>query len=1663
MTKRGLTLLLALLMFIPLVGTPVFAEEDGIIVTPTTDNCIEFSGWTGSSSLKRYDGKTSSPIGGGTAKFEVPSTLNGWTTLYYWIPKYASGYTENINCTIGLEIITANGQIRKFAKKIVSGNGGEWLEIATAYFSSVETEYINVTGNTSGQNRLTDVKFVNGAKAAYHILPDLFSETGSWSCSSYPKNGAYQDKVMVSTYANEHPAIIIGENLIPGNYYVYVHSVDCDYSTGDRAFYLEINGQAVYKLNETASKSRYFGTHLVGTDIENSQPNSAEAIPYFDWEQMTAPSKTITVGEDGKLELKVHALSGFARFDTIVITQDENFDKTLTGEMGIYCAEPFPAITPYSDRIQFPKKYMGNLTSVDLCATLSNSHTTISFRKGITESGETVVQRKVVTDDVVTIPYENGFGVMSLFATKATGYNYSGYYGQFQTEYPSEQSGILRINDQNVFRSGIPEWIIPETLEQINENTVKMTADGTYASLVMVWTLEENDLEPKVTVTATAKQDGELSFGFFNEVQEIARDKVGYVLNPYRWQESRLPDPGVTITETNSTTDHTQMTYKMNEKGQEISLGVAVDRSSIDLTVPVEGSEYETGRWPHDTAEYTFTKEWNEDKLPDGTYKSTYLDYKEENADFVMNTTGENGGVLPAIFAPKMASIDSSFKTGDTYTFSYRPLSIVSTLGENRGWYDMYKHVAQDLRGVYDYRDNYYSSMTDAAFNILNFLKDDEASGWDSNMIGHYNIEDSNWVTNSNGLSYLQNYLLTEDYDLLMRRTLPSMGSMLTRSNSHIHSRFSIRSESEGPINKELEYTPIGMGNAAFEGAYLMSRGQMPVYRNIAKSRFMNTNVESAGMNLKNTTDYYWYERANGSETFPLAIANADEYLIKRSFLSSDKTPDLESFINISYTPQFQAQLDAYEITGDTKYLEGAVEGARRFLPSLRITDIPESKDVLWIENTEQLVAEDKQRRSSAWSIADRRYRRGALMEATGSTISENGSVYNEYIIKGYDENYMNVRDMTQPYPAWVTSRTGLGVEQFSTCLEGANITMSTWAGDVLRLGYLSGDELMMDLARSSLVGRFANYPGYYIRNYTTIYGLENYPTEAFDSTYLYFHHAPVLLSAIHDYLFSNAYVKSDGKVNFPNTRIQGYAWFNNRMYGHEPGVIYDEKEMWPWLKEGTIEVSSKQIDWIAGRNEGRAAFVLTNAGDNTENITVAFNADLGIKNGAVATIYDKTGNAATTVVKDNKLTVAIPEKGIVTVAVSGSGIHMPEYAKIVFNETAQNELGTSALGLMYEGRDYEQSYSIQPNNSYTFTYDIDKGYDVKAYALALAPDNYMGYIFVGGRSAEQYEFINEQGEKAVGGGDGNKGIIKTTLKWRFEGESDIKTEIDENFPYEFFIPVTDRNKKIVFNVETEYQDGIKTLDKEYTIAPQEITVYEPQKYTFEPISMSIVSNLGGVSSPLTTGKSKYCIQNQSISFFPFNATAQNALKDCYLSGYLKVKDLTSTTDVIEKGYVLFDNVPIVNSVINTSASNRLDFSVNDIIYTDIPENTHEYKNGTYIGALQGTVVGLSEHTDAYEWGNLYITNADSKKGLQFTRNGNTYTLSNDGACCLFVAVATYSDQNQMLDARIEQVIVSINNSKSYTISNNQKLFVWECDVNKGTSLCPVFSSKSAQ
>ncbi len=1079
----------------------------------------------------------------------------------------------------------------------------------------------------------------------------------------------------------------------------------------------------------------------------------------------------------------------FIYLDQDVMGYDDSDAKVVANT-----ATKFESLSAYESSIAFPESYNQSHTSVSSTATLSNENTTVTFNLGTLPNGTQSVKRQVKVGDVEAVSFDDGLGFLALRADSVTNPLVEGYYPRFEMGYKLGSDSYL-VKTYNVFQSGQPEWLIPTTLQQVDSKTVKMTASGTLADITAIWTLEENDKEPKVTVTATTKSAGAYSFGFFNKTDEVPKSSVGYILNPFRWLERRFPPEGYIIAEAFSTTNHTQMTYNQNSQGQEITLGVAVDESSV-----------ERQRWTHMAA--TQTK-------PNFAGEEWTLDYTSVQSQFGFSTTGNGGGVQPAVFAPLMGSETCTFAAGDTFEFSYRPLSTVSTSGKNKGWYDCYSHVVQDIRGVYGFRDNYFSSMTDTVFNVYNLLKDDYLSGWSDDMLAHYYTEDTYNVGNTDALVYLQNYLLTEDQDLLMNRTLPTMAYLLTRMSTGFSSQHTYEDSPEGPINKELTYS-TAFPNSSFEGAYLMSRGRMPVFRNIAKKRENGLTIESGGLNLNNPSQGYWYDRANGNTSLSTAISYGDTYLNNRSLVAADNDVDEQTFINGSYYPNYQSQFELYEATGDERYLEGAIESARRMLPTLRATDMPLSKDEMYTPNAELINQEYQWITRNAWFYKDKRYRRGAV-------INENLPLSDNYAVTGFEDDALLVDDT--PYPFWVTSRVGMSLEQFSTCgTHNASIYMSTWAGELLRLGYVANDQLMMDMARNSLVGRSESYPGYYTYNYYTTNGQKDFPIKGFDSNQIYFTHMPPYLAALQDYLFSNAWVKSDGKIDFPYVRSQGYVWFNTRQYGFESGSMYDEKNMWPWLKEGTITISgtdAKQIDWIAGRRSGRGAFALTNACDENRTVTVTFNEDLGITSGSTATLYDAAGNKTTGTVTNNQITVTVPANAILTIAVSGKGFTIPGYAETKFvdlNDGSDIDMEQSALGLMYEGNTYTPSYnttSLGYNG-----YSTEKGYDVKAYALSMDDSAYMGYIFVGGRSTDTA--LTEKEQKVA---DGEDGITKSVLTWHYEGEDAVTTITDTTFPFEFLIPVTDDpTKKISFNVETTFGNGdVKTLDKEYTIAPKVI------------------------------------------------------------------------------------------------------------------------------------------------------------------------------------------------------------------------------------------------
>ena len=1301
--KKIVTLLLILVV---LVCVPVFALAEEKYDTQSA-NFFKEGTWT-TSGLKTENGKSTylSTTSGSEAGWNISVDSETEYAVYFRIPSH----TSSPSVTGELVVQTGNAQRSCTIKKAAYMG---WVYLGTYTFMPGDENKVFIRSNGAAYARVSDLmlKEPEGSES-YIVLPGHYKTFGSFSLST--NDEAYLGTTLVSDSGSNEPAVAeLG--VANGDYYVYMHTCDYpDFKPATRLLSLNLNGTA-YRKNENTDKTGYFGSHGLITPDPNPDEEITGAWAY---EKMGYPNDTVSV-TDGKLNLELHKAlnTSFARVDMILLTTIPSFEPLSVSHAAMACQMPEIDGGRYA-QTAYPEYGKEAHVSDETTLSISNEYVTVNFKSGKLQNGTTTVQRETKIGDVTVNHYTDGLGYMVVYAEEADPIP-AAYPILFRTKFHNEENEYLNIQSRNIYNCGINSWLVPSEMRKLSETQIELNGENEYASFKAIWSLGENDKEPKVKVTFVPKKDGNFSFGMYNDVNQTELRNVESVLMPFDYNELRIPPAGELTIESSLTTPLSQISLK----NKNLSMGVAVDDESLEY------------RWSRRN-EVVDTTDINGNPL--------FIDFMDEQSNFGMALTDINGDILPALFAPVMGSYDGRLNSGDAFTFTYRP---VATVGD---WYEGYKHVVRDLVGFYDYRENYFCSMTDTAFNLHELLMDDYYSGWDENAMSHYNMEDSYWVSNSDGLAYLQFYLLSEDEEMLKRRVLPQMAYLLGRSSSHTWYKHSGRDNEEGPLQRN----PLGginsMGNSTYAGAYLMTRGQMPIYRAIATEAFRDTYVRPGlGVKIYNPSEFLWMSRMQDGDLTE-TVSEADKYINHGVYINKSNILD-EEFSNRAIYPQYQPMMELYEETGEQKYLDAAINAAQKALPTFWCMPMPE-EGAYDIYDDEEIHKFWRKNGVGAWM-----YWRGNFYERLGIIdVIVDGKAY----MSGVTDTAL--KQSSEPVPQWVAARPGLGLEGEGTYNgDNQNILLSTWAGELLRLGYYANDSLMMDFARTSVVGRYANYPGYYYEYFRTYIGEKEFPYKGPDTTNLYYHHIPIQLTLVQDYLFANAYVLSDGKVDFPATRSQGYAWFNNRHYGSEAGSVYAETDMWPWLKKGTIEIDNKQIDWIGARKDGRAAFVLTNASKSEQTATVTFADSLGVSD--VALVYDKDGNTSTVSVVNGKVTVTLPAMGILTLALDAENVKVPAIANVEF---AQED---------YLGQAVDVSKTIASAMVGENEYNSEIGYDINAFTLQIEPERPYAYINAGFQSTAE---------------NAEQGIDKLVVVYN-DGKGE-QTVTDDKFPFEFILPMDD-------------------------------------------------------------------------------------------------------------------------------------------------------------------------------------------------------------------------------------------------------------------------------
>jgi hypothetical protein len=590
--------------------------------------------------------------------------------------------------------------------------------------------------------------------------------------------------------------------------------------------------------------------------------------------------------------------------------------------------------------------------------------------------------------------------------------------------------------------------------------------------------------------------------------------------------------------------------------------------------------------------------------------------------DFGMVLQNAAQDIQPAIAGPVPGTETTHVQAGATQSFAFRPLAVAGT------WYDGYRAVADDVFGLDDYRRNWNVSLTDSVHNMIELLKDDDHGGWWPRAKGFYQIESKNSATQSAPALLISLYRLTNDEEIYRRRAVPSIEYTLSRSGHH----FTPVPSDAGPIvSNGLTGAPNpSLGATTFGAMYELTNRRTDALRAAAVGErdSPSVNMTSGFSHAQAFDDLATAYETTGDESYlQRAKQEADAYIERR--ITTPPTEEYRSrgFFLIQIIPNWEGLLHLYELTGEDRYLDAAAVIGRWLLTGT------------WIQPTVP---------DGSTTI----HEGGRLRDSDGLLLWKGAEKYR----LGFDDTGEPMVELTEhDVPSWLVSSVGLSFEQLSTIgrdyLDGIParlIYQSVWASNFLKLAAYTEDDAFQTHARNAVIGRFANYPGYYANGQTDLPLDPEYPFTGPDRTQIYYHHLPVHLGWCIDYLVSEATLRTDGNVRFPSKRQVGYAFFNFRVYGHAPGTIFDFDGVWPWFDREAVTVDQPQFNHLLAADGDRTFVVLMNEDQTDREGTITGNADAletSALDGTRVTIHTAAGEPVRErEVQDDELaTVGVP------------------------------------------------------------------------------------------------------------------------------------------------------------------------------------------------------------------------------------------------------------------------------------------------------------------------------------------------------------------------------------------------------------------------------------
>jgi hypothetical protein len=522
-----------------------------------------------------------------------------------------------------------------------------------------------------------------------------------------------------------------------------------------------------------------------------------------------------------------------------------------------------------------------------------------------------------------------------------------------------------------------------------------------------------------------------------------------------------------------------------------------------------------------------------------------------QNSRFGVLLRNAAGRAQPMLFAPVLGGIESKMKAGDQFAFSSY---LVAQPGDSIS--ETYESLARRIYGFKDYRRNAIASLNTTLENIVDYSLTKYA-WFEDKLKGHaYSTDVPGAVKNVSSLNALELALVTDNRRMFEERAYPTLEYMLSREKF----LFSLDPEQKIQNPSRNMFGPIAP-ISELSALYSILGGANPFFLELARREYGNSRTRNLDNPERGDSwwNALWLYKATGDEAYlAKAISGADEYL--RDRVDQPVTAP-EGFFWTSFTPRFIDLVELYEVTREPKYLAAARKAARQFTMFTWMSPkIPEQK----------VIVNEGGKAPMYWYLKSKGHRQMFIDEAA--------------------------------VDAWRLSEIGLTAESSGTSSGHRAIFMANYAPWMLRIGYYADDQFLKDVAKAAIIGRYRNFPGYHINTArTNIYEHESYPLRPhleLSVNSFHYNHVLPMASMLLDYLVTDTFVRSKGAIEFPSQYIEGYAYLQNKFYGHAPGSFYGEQGVRLWMPPKLLEVEDIELNYISGYRGNDLYIAFTNQSD---------------------------------------------------------------------------------------------------------------------------------------------------------------------------------------------------------------------------------------------------------------------------------------------------------------------------------------------------------------------------------------------------------------------------------------------------------------------------------